>query len=213
MSDQSQPAEGEQAPAEATPQETAPSVPAPDFDRIYERMDQMSAQQQAMADQLGGLFEPLEDEPEPEYFDDAGQYTEDGVRAVIADYVDERLNAALAPREQAELVERRDDDWEALKASYPDLEDRDTATQAIADAMKWAQAHNPDLIDRPEFVDVIEWVYVAQKYGEHAAAQQQSQPNRVVLESASGAAQDTKGSQIDWGERIQKAAERLRPQI
>lgn len=217
MSDQSQPAESGQGNAPAQPETTTETTapPSPDFDRIYERMDQMSAQQQQMADQFGALFaEPQgeEEDEQPEYYDDEGELTEDGVREVVSDFVREQIEAELAPREQAVMIETRDDEWEALKASYPELEDRDTAMAVIADAMQWANAHNPGLIDRPEFVDVIEWVYRAQKYDETAEAQQQ-QPNRVVLESAAGAAQDTKNPGIDWQQRVIDAAKRSQPMI
>lgn len=200
-----------QEPTTATPEAPA-AAPPPDLSRLYERMDQMTAQQQAMAEQFGQAFAP-EEEPEPDYYDETGDLTEDGIRSVVSSFVDERLQAALEPRERAAQIDARDGEWEALKSSYPDLNDRDTANAVIGDAMRWAQAHNPDLIDRPEFVDVIEWVYRARMYDESAAAQQQAQPNRVVLEGASGAGQDVKASEVDWGERIVKAAERLRPQI
>jgi hypothetical protein len=61
-------------------------------------------------------------------------------------------------------------------------------------------------------VDVIEWVHKVRKYDESAAAQTPAGPG-VVLESAQGAAQPSKGSDVDWSDRIVKAAERLRPQI
>jgi hypothetical protein len=213
--------EGAEAPVEgaapATPEiteTTAPPPPAPDFDRIYERMDEMSAQQQRIAEQLGQVGEriPAPEEELPEFYDETGELTEDGVRAVVNDYVNEQIEARMAPREAQQLTEQRDEEWEALKESVPEFADAKYAQEVIGQAAAWAHAHNPGLIDRPEFVDVIEWVHKVRKYDESAAAQTPAGPG-VVLESAQGAAQPSKGSDVDWSDRIVKAAERLRPQI
>jgi hypothetical protein len=207
--------EPEAAPPEApaTPETATPEAPPaqPDgLDRIYERMDEMSAQQRQMAQQFTELATPPEEEPE--IYDDTGELTEDGVRAVVDDYVREQVEARLAPREAQALVSERDEEWDALKESTPELADPKYAQEVIADAVAWANAHNPDLIDRPEFVDVIEWVHKVRKYDESAAAQTPA-GRGVVLESAAGAAQPSGLPEEDWGERIVKAAERLRPQI
>lgn len=205
----------ESAPAAAPSEPTttaAPTAPAqPEgLDRIYERMDQLAAQQQEIATQFGTVFAPPEEEME--YYDDDGEMTEEGVRAVVSDYVREQVDAQLAPREAQALIVARDDEWEALKESYPELEDRAVAQGVIAEAVRWAQTHNPDLIDRPEFVDVIEWAYRSHKFDEHAEAQAAAAPQGVVLESASGARQDVKG-QVDWQKRVMDAAEQSAPRI
>jgi hypothetical protein len=214
------PPEGGDAPVEgalpATPETEAPAAapPPPDFDRIYERMDEMSAQQQRIAEQLGQVGEriPEPEQEQPEFYDETGELTEDGVRAVVNDYVNEQIEARMAPREAQQLTEQRDEEWEALRESVPEFADAKYAQEVIGQAAAWAHAHNPGLIDRPEFVDVIEWVHKVRKYDESAAAQTPAGPG-VVLESAQGAAQPSKGSEVDWSDRIVKAAERLRPQI
>jgi rubrerythrin len=217
MSDQSGvSSETPEAPAqEPTPvaPETTPAAPAqPEgLDRIYERMDQIAAQQQQMAEQFGQAFTPAEEEPE--IYDDEGELTEEGIRSVVSGFVDERLEAALAPREQRALVQARDDEWEALKETYPDLQDRTTAQEVIAEAMQWANAHNPALVERPEFVDVIEWVYKVRKFDEHAKAQAEAAPQAVVLESAGGASRQTKPEGIDWQKRVIDAAASSAPRI
>lgn len=209
MSDQSGvSSEAPETPAvapEATPAETPSATPAPDFDRIYERMDQMSAQQQQLAEQFGQAFASPEEE-EPDYYDETGDLTEDGIRSVVSAFVDERLEAAMAPRERAAAIDSRDNEWEALKAQFPELENRELANAVIGDALAWANNHNPELIDRREFVDVIEWVYRARKYEEFSQAQQAAEP-QVVLESAAGAARPTKSQGIDWQQRIIDAAQ------
>lgn len=204
-SDAETPVAPESAAAEASPPAASPS---PDFERIYERMDQMSTQQQQMAEALGQVFAEPESESEP-YYDDEGELTEEGVRSVVADYVREQVEQQLAPREQAAAVEYRDGEWDALRETYPELQDREVANAVIADALRWVNAHNPDLVNRPEFVDVIEWVYKARNFGEPA----QAMPSPVVLESAAGATRGKGPTEPDWGERIAKAAEKLRPQI
>lgn len=205
----------ESAPTTEAPEATpaAPAAPAqPEgLDRIYERMDQLAAQQQEIAEQFGTVFAPPEEELE--YYDDDGEMTEEGVRAVVGDYVREQVEAQLAPREAQALIVARDDEWEALKSNYPELEDRAIAQEVIADAVRWANAHNPNLIDRPEFVDVIEWAYRSRKFDEHAEAQASASPQGVVLESASGARQDVKGQQVDWQKRVMQAAESDAPRI
>lgn len=217
MSDQSgvssETSEAPETGAANTPAEApeAPAAASPDLSRLYERMDQMSAQQQALVEQFGDVFTP--EEEEPNYYDDEGELTEDGIRDVIGRYVDERFEAAMAPRERAAAIDNRDDQWEALKAQFPDLDDRDVANAVIGDALRWASTHNPDLIDRPEFVDVIEWVYRSHKYDEYAQAQQAAAPPGVVLESAAGAAQPTQAKGIDWQKRVMDAAEQSSARI
>src|SRR3954465_1680395 len=149
--------EGAEAPAEGatlatpeSPETTAPPPPAPDLDRIYERMDEMSAQQQRIAEQLGQVGEriPAPEEELPEFYDETGELTEDGVRAVVNDYVNEQIEARMAPREAQQLTEQRDEEWEALKESVPDFADAKYAQEVIGQAAAWANAHNPGLIDR-----------------------------------------------------------------
>lgn len=206
--------EPEAAPPEApaTPETTTEAPAQPDgLDRIYERMEEMSAQQRQMAEQFSELAAPPEEEA-PEFYDEAGELTEDGVRAVVDDYVREQVEARLAPREAQALETDRNQAWEDLKDDVPELGDVKYAREVIDQAVAWANAHNPDLIDRPEFVDVIEWIHKVRKYDESAAAQTPA-GRGVVLESAAGAAQPSGQPEEDWGDRIVKAAERLRPQI
>jgi hypothetical protein len=122
------------------------------------------------------------------------------------------VQEALAPREKAALVRQRDSDYEDLKDSYPELADPKVGTQVLNAAIGWAQKHNPDLIDKPEFVDLIEWVYKSDFRTPEAPEQEAAR--RVELESASGAGGRASAKpQTDWGDRIVKAAERLRPSI
>jgi hypothetical protein len=219
MSAIGQPAEGEAQPPEGgeqtttTPETTQPAG----LDRIYERMDEMTRSQQEFLTGLQQTLTPPEQEEEEfdpaDFYTDTGELTEDGARALIGDLVQQQVEQQLAPREAARLVQERDESYEALKDEYPDLRDEKVAQGVLRNAIEWARGHNPGLIDRPEFVDVIEAFYKAQKFDELRQTQAADQPRSVVLESAQGAARQTQQPQVDWGERITKAAERLRPQI
>jgi hypothetical protein len=132
---------------------------------------------------------------------------------MIADLVAEQVQQQLAPREQAAAVRERDSAFDDLRETYPGLQDEKVAAQCINQALGWANENAPNLIDSPAFVDLVEQIYVGMKYRERADAEQPVTPGRgVVLESAGGAAPAT-DKQVDWGDRIVKAAERLRPQL
>jgi polyhydroxyalkanoate synthesis regulator phasin len=202
--------------APSAPEGQPPEPPSqPDgFDRLYQRMDQMTAQQAQLAESLQQIMTPEEEEPEEsDFYTDQGELTEDGARAVISDLVREQIQSEMAPRERARQIEQRDDAFEALRDQYPELQDEKVSEAVLADAIRWAQGHNPAIVESPAFVDVIEWVYQARQLQTLREAQAAEQPRPVVLESAQGARQQQQPNDPDWGDRIVKAAERLRPQI
>lgn len=220
MSATGQPAEGtatEQPPEPSAPAaapEAAPQPTSDGLDRVFQRMDAMAAQQAQMMETFNQLTQPYEEEEDPAvYYDDEGGLTEDGARAVIRELVQEQVDAQMAPREAARLIAERDDAYEALRDEYPELGDDAVSGPVLAAAVQWANAHNPGLIERPEFVDVIEWVYRSTKFETLRQATEAEQPRPVVLESSSGAGRGQRPNEPDWGDRIVKAAERLRPQI
>jgi hypothetical protein len=198
----------ESAPAEAPATTETPSAPGSDgLDRLYARMEEMTAQQRQVVDSLTQLQQPPEDEPEVDFYDDEGGLTEDGARAMIADLVHEQVETQLAPREQARMVEMRDDAFEALKDEYPDLQDAKVAQPILERAIRWAMGVDERIIERPEFVDVIEQFYKADQFESMRAQQQAEQPRPVVLEGAGGAGRTTRGPQEpDWQQRVIEAA-------
>lgn len=204
-----------QAP-EGQPAESTATTGQPDgLDRIYSRMDEMAQTQRQMVESVSALLAPEEEEEEIDeslFYTDEGDLTEEGARAVLADMVKEQIDAAMAPREKARLVSQRDQAYEGLLEQYTELQDPKVSERVLASAVQWAQRINPEIIDRPEFVDVIEAFYKAEKYEALAAQQAAEQPRPVVLESGQGARQQ-RPNEPDWGDRIVKAAERLRPQI
>jgi hypothetical protein len=202
----------EQAPPEGQPAETTTAQPE-GLDRIYSRMDEMAATQRQMVESMTALMQPEEEEEDESlFYTDEGDLTEEGARAVLADMVRSEIDQAMAPREKARLVGQRDEAFEGLIEQYPELQEQAVSDRVLGAAVRWAQQVNPEIIDRPEFVDVIEAFYKAEKYEALAAQQAAEQPRPVVLESGQGARQQ-RPNEPDWGDRIVKAAEALRPQI
>jgi hypothetical protein len=188
------------------------------LDRLYDRMDQMAGQQRQMLESLQRALTPEEEEAEAELgpedlYTETGDLTEDGARALIRDLVNEQVEAQLAPREQARLVEQRDDAYEALKDEYPELKDERIGAQILNRAVEWANAINPQLIERPEFVDVIEAFYKADRYDERATQEAAELPRPVVLESAQGGRPSTRQPDVDWQKRVIEAAQKDAPRI
>lgn len=200
---------------EAAPEQPTPTTSTgPDgLEAIRARMDEMATQQQ----QLVELFQPPEEEEgeldESTFYDDEGALTDDGARALIGELVAEQVTQQLAPREQAAAQRERDFAFDDLRSEYPELRDDKVAGEAINVALKWANEHAPSLIDTAAFVDLVEQAYVGSKYRERVSAEEPATQGRhVVLESASGAGSPEE-QEVDWGDRILKAAERLRPDL
>lgn len=211
MSDQSAP--------EGTAPEAAPETNGPPewLGPITERMDEISEQVRQSQDQLAGLYYPETEEAEPEY-EDAEEYGDDEdlspeqARRIIGSEVDNRLQAELGKRDAATAMERRNESFEALQDEIPALQDDKYArglVQAAAQELRDAGAEH--LIGTPYIVDVIERLHIVSQH-EEVKANAQPAPKDVVLESGSGASvQQT--DEEDWGDRIVKAANSLRPTI
>lgn len=211
-----EPAEEALAPSapEAAPSEAPPSAPQSDgLDRVYSRMEEMSAQQAALLESFQQFTTPPEEEPE--LYDDEGGLTEEGAQSLISDLVAQQVEARLAPREAAALVDKRDGAYEALREEYPELQDERISREVLAEAIGWANRLDPKIVDRPEFVDVIESFYKARKFEELREQQQAEQPRPVVLESAAGGGrqQQRSSNEPDWQKRVIAAAERDGPRI
>lgn len=221
MSDQSQ-TEGQ--PPEAT--ESQQADPPEWLGPIQERMNELGEQTGRMAEQFSTLYEgqqQQQQQPEQEgeadqdfdYFDAEGELTPEGAQAMIDQRVDDRLNAALSKRDAASALDQREDAFEALRDEIPALQDEKEAARLVRDTADYLKQHGrEDVIDTPMFVDMIEDRYYREAHHERVQAEREQQPDReIVLESAGGAAQAPAKNEPDWGERIVKAAERLRPRI
>lgn len=225
MSDQSGTAESQ--PNEAPEQQSGGSEPPEWLGAINARMDELR-------DQNASIVERLEQYPQSDYdelyadedederytdssgdFDEDGNYTPEGARRALNGVVDERMSQEFAKRDAAMFLEQREDAFEALREEIPELQDDKTAARLVRETADWCvRTGNQHIIDRPEFVELIEDRWVREQYHARTDAERESEPEReVMLESAAGAGAPTGKKEPDWGERIVKAAERLRPQI
>jgi hypothetical protein len=221
MSDQSGAGGGENAPTPEAPEQQG-SEPPEWLGPINERMAELRDQQASIAERLEQSaypeYEAEEEEEsldEDDYYDEDGEYTEEGARRLLSGLVDERLGAELSKRDAARALDEREDAFDALRDEVPALQDDKLAAQLVRDTAAWCQQNGLErVIDTPAFVDLIEDRYYSGQFHERIAAERESDPDReVVLESAGGAGAPPKSKEPDWGERIVKAAERLRPQI
>ena len=186
------------------------------LDRIHDRMEEMAANQQALAEAINQNYyaddedyDDDEDEEPVEFEDENGQLTEDGARALIADMVAEQVADQLSPRDYANQIAERDESFDDLRDEIPELQDDRIAGAVLSRALDWASNVDPGIVDRPEFVDLIEATYKAMKYDEGPS---EPSEREVVLGSAQGAAPQGRDDD-DWEARIVQAAERQRPKI
>jgi hypothetical protein len=129
--------------------------------------------------------------------------------------VGEVLQQELSKRDAARMVDEREDAFEALREEIPALQDDKLAARLVRDAAAYLESNGQQaLIDTPMFVDLIEDRYKRELYEARVSEERDGESGReVVLESASGASQPTGKKEQDWGDRIVKAAQSLRPQI
>ena len=118
------------------------------LDRIYDRMEEMAANQQALAEAINQNYydddEDQDDDEEPvEFEDENGQLTEEGARALIADMVAEQVADQLSPREHAAQVAERDEDFDDLRDEIPELQDDRIAGAVLSRALDWANNVDP----------------------------------------------------------------------
>jgi hypothetical protein len=169
------------------------------LDRLHERMEQMSTQQRSMLEQLAAAGYDISDLTSDETPD--GDVL-DELDTVLTDAVDRRLDAAEAEDEAEILVAARDVDFDDLRDRLPMLQDDATAQSIVSRACELcAQWGQPELMDTPDFVTVVEQVAMA-SYADPSVANptppQSPAPgngtgyqggNNVQLEAAAGAAQ------------------------
>jgi hypothetical protein len=202
--------------------------------RIHERMDEMTAQQQAIVEALQtGYGDDYEDD---EDYDDGEQPTVEELAAQYGVSPEELL--ALSEQQQQEepdifdLIDRsvdrhvqavdaehavldRDEDFADLREAMPVLQDEQIARAVVNRATDLAEAWDPSIVETPAFVDLIELVAKAVVGDRAVGREQPAGIPRVQLESGQGAAQPSaQPSDSDvWGDRILAAAQRLRPRI
>lgn len=209
------------------------------LDRIHARMDEMTAQQQAIVealqapgfdypdgdDEYGGRGDD-EDGPtveelaaelgvEPEDILAVSEAQDSHIIDVIRGAVDRHLSAREQAEDAEEALEDRDLDFEELRDSLPILQDEQACRAIVNRAVALAENWDPRIIDTPAMVGLIELVAKAAIGDRMVGSEQPAGIPRVHLESAQGAAQPPAQPTGDeyWGSRIVAAAQRLRPQI
>jgi hypothetical protein len=204
----------EQAPQTQTPPaEPAPSGPPEWLGPIEERMNELRDQMAEQNEQFSTLMAPPEEEePEFEIYDDEGDLTPEAAQAIIDQRVNQALEQRWSEHQATEALNLRNIAYEELKERIPALQDDRVVGPIVQDvAESLREAGYEGVIETPKFVELIEQAYKAQLYDEHAASA--SPAPSIVLESGAGAAPQRKEDEVDWGERIVKAAERLSPKI
>ena len=238
-------------PALATP-DWSQREPAPEWlTPIYSKLDELGQATSQIAQQYA-VQEDEYDEPYDgdgyEYDDDvrargrglrrvgrgAGRdrrlRATDDEQALADDYIVDRIAGEIDARRLADEDARaafldREDMFDALRAELPVLQDEQTAAnvvhQARALAEQWGE---PELIDRPEFVDLIRLVALAQVAGDGEQLQprpaHRSRPpacTRENVRSTPPAALPRRATAATspeiWGDRMLAAAQRMRPDI
>ena len=196
---------------------------------IEARMDELRDQQAELVERLGNGYDDIDyynddfaQDPDDEDWEALGIEPsdldeiegEDGEGVDIFDLINQSIDSRLAVVEADELVEQREDDFDDLRDEYPLLQHEPTARAIVNRAAELANAWNPAVIERPEFVNLIELVTKAAMADRAIAEQRPGEQPRVVLEAGVGATpHDHRPQQADWGDRIVAAAERLRPRI
>lgn len=220
MSDQSDaPERGEPTPAQPAEQTQQPAEPPAWLGPIEQRMNELRDQNVEVAERLSALTAPEEEVedllPEDEWYDDNGDLTPEAAQQIIDQRVQEAVSARWSEQQATEALSLRELAFDELRERLPDLADDAYSTQIVREVAADLQAQGHEaIINTPMFVDLIEQRHKALKFDEQAASMAEQAPQRVVLEAGGGAsAQQRAQPQEDWGERIVKAAERLRPQI
>ena len=208
-----------------------------DLGPIYDRMDLLAQQNQALVEAFqqaaAGYDADADGYDDDEYDDEALSPEEraeldelddedDGEPSDVFDLIDHsvqrHLGDAAASLSAERAHEEREQAFDDLRDAMPLLQDETVALPIVARAQELANAWDPSLIGRPEFVELIRLVTLAAIGGRATREQsaQQSMQRRIELESASGGGQlssDRGPSEPDWGARVVQAAERLRARV
>ena len=183
----------ENGPSTPAQEPSSSESPALDLSAIDERMNALRSELQ---ETLGGFTEQFQQftsrfdtEDEEEYLDPDDPGYEDALRQQELDrLVNERVQQALTPIQEQQMVERRESAFNALTEKYSDLQD-ETVVGPIVKSLLDELGDRQDLINSPWFVRQIEREYLANKAREQAAREiPAGERKEVQLEGARGAA-------------------------
>jgi hypothetical protein len=184
-------------------------------DRLNARLDEFAQQQQSQYEQLLSRFEQPEaeydDDPYPLSEEDDG-YEDQEAQRILDQMVNERVQQALTPYQKQQNIDRRDTAYERMVDQFPQMQDKDFASDIVQKAAEFAQQINPEFVDSPGFVDLIETFYKAHVADSRAQQETPAGGRRdVQLESGGGAAPADRDE--DMEDRIIKAAQSASPRI
>jgi hypothetical protein len=178
--------------------ETTEAPKADDYQsRIDQRLEEMSRAQQQQAEEFRqwreSFNQPEEDDEDPYPLDEGDDgFEEQEAQRFLQELVDRQVQEKLAPYQQQQANEKRDQAYENLQSRLPEFKDEAVAKKYIGEAVEWFERNNLHAaIEDQRLVEYAEMRYKAAKADERAA--QETPPQRTPsLESGGGAApQDT----------------------
>lgn len=187
-------------------------------DRLNARLDEFAQQQQESYQQLLQRLE-AQQQPEDDYDDDPyplseedDGYEDQEAQRFLDQMVNDRVQQALTPLQKQQNIDRRDTAYERMVDQFPQMQDKDFASEIVQKAAEFAQQVNPEFVDSPGFVDLIETFYKAHVADSRAQQETPAGGRRdVQLESGGGAAPADRDE--DMEDRIIKAAQSASPRI
>ena len=182
------------APVDSTeaPSSAEQGAQAPDLSRLYEQMEQMQSGLASRLEQFEQKLTPQEQEIEDLYPLDEGDdgWEEQEFQRQLDQMVESRLQEKLTPYMQQQQLKERDQEFEGLLEQYTELaEDKGLLKSVVEQAEQFAARLNPEFVNTPEFVDLMEMVYKARKADERAAQEKPAgERKEVSLEGGGGRA-------------------------
>ena len=185
----------------------------PDLSKLEQRMaEQMEAMQRQIAEQFEQHAPQPDEDDEDDLLDPTDpDYEERLAEQQLNEWFEQRFQERMEPVQRQQMIEKRDEEFAGLLEEFPDLQDDKVRKPVLQEAQRLAQAINPDAVNRPEFVDLIEIVYKAQKADERAAQETPAGERKEVVLEGPGAAPAE--PEEDLAARIVAASQRSSPLV
>lgn len=150
-----------------------------------------------------------EDDPEDEFDLDPGDegYEEQALRQFLTEQIEQGVEKRIAPFQQQQQLDKRNDAYHSLTQELTELQDPKVAAEYVHAAEDLAQRINPQIVNTPEFVELIELVYTRAKAQERAKQETPADGRTTPLESQGGAAPREDAEELD--DRLSKKAQSL----
>lgn len=178
------------------------------MEKIESRLNELGTNFQTFMEQFQQPADPeadldaygAEEDYAPEDVDeDDPEYENHRLRQLLEEAVETRLK----PLEQERMIDKRNDAFDSFLAEYPELQDPEKHSPIVQQAYEFAVQMNPEVVDSPLFVKIIEQTYKAMKADERAAQETPAgQRQDVHIEAGGRVAPD--GSGEDEQDRLMK---------